>query len=360
MHVVQLLPALNSGGVERGTLEIAKALVDAGHRATVISAGGRLVPPLLDSGADHVHFALGQKSPRTLLRAPQLHRLLDHLSPDIVHVRSRLPAWILRLAFSYHRRPFKTVSTLHGLNSVSRYSAIMLRADAVIAVSETCANYWRKHYPGPRTANLRIIERGVDDAEFPFGYRPRAGFAETLPELETGAPIWCLPGRIVRGKGHLDLIPVLTQISDANVLIPGEGPASFVTELKNAARAAGVLERMHFLGHRQDIRDILATSDIVFSLSHKPESFGRTAAEALALGRPVIGYDHGGVGEILAKVYPEGGVRPMNVDHLIERVKTFHCDPPDVPRHSCYRLRAMCESTLTVYDELCRCRSTCQ
>ena len=148
MHVVQLLPALNSGGVERGTLEIAKALVEAGHRATVISAGGRLVESLLDFGAEHVHFALGRKSPRTPLKAPLLRKLLEHLSPDIVHVRSRLPAWMLRLAFSYHRRPFRTASTLHGLNSVSRYSAIMLRADAVIAVSETCANYWRQHYPG--------------------------------------------------------------------------------------------------------------------------------------------------------------------------------------------------------------------
>ena len=178
--------------------------------------------------------------------------------------------------------------------------------------------------------------------------------------LEKGAPVWCLPGRIVRGKGHLDLIPVLTQVPDANVLIPGEGPASFLKELKAAALKASVRERMHFLGHRQDIRDILAASDIVFSLSHKPESFGRTAAEALALGRPVIGYDHGGVGEILAKVYPEGAVTPMNVDQLTTRAKTFYRNPPGVPKHACYRLDRMCEATLNVYYELCRRRSTCQ
>ena len=239
----------------------------------------------------------------------------------------------------------------------------MLRADVVIAVSETCARYWRDHYPGPLTEKLHVIERGVDADEFPYGYTPSKSFSAGLRQslgIARDTPLWCLPGRMVRSKGHLDLIPVLQAVTDANVLTPGEGPDAFSRELRSAAQQAGVLPRLHFLGHRQDVRDILAVSDIVFSISHKPESFGRTTAEALALGRPVIGYAHGGVEEILANVFPDGLVSPRSTEQLTDRAVDFTQRRPSVRRHHRYRLQDMCDATLAVYERLSRRRPPCQ
>src|SRR5690606_25764937 len=143
LTVVQLLPALESGGVERSTLEIADALVRGGHRAVVVSAGGRLVPRLAESGATHVTLDIGRKSPATLRTVRPLRAWLAREGADIVHARSRLPAWIgwraLRGMPAASRPRF--VTTVHGLNSPSRYSAIMTRGERVICVSGTVRDY---------------------------------------------------------------------------------------------------------------------------------------------------------------------------------------------------------------------------
>ncbi|MGD4883875.1 glycosyltransferase, partial [Xanthomonas citri pv. citri] len=139
LTVVQLLPALQSGGVERSTLEIAAALVRAGHRAVVVSAGGRLVQPLLDAGGEHLTLEIGRKSLLTLRHVAGLRRLFAELGADIVHARSRLPAWLGWYALRgmpEAARP-RLVTTVHGLNSPSRYSAVMTYGERVICVSKT-------------------------------------------------------------------------------------------------------------------------------------------------------------------------------------------------------------------------------
>ena len=158
LTVVQLLPALEAGGVERSTLEIAEALVRAGHRAIVVSAGGRLVAPLEARGARHVTLDIGRKSPVTLRHVPALRRLLREAGADIVHARSRLPAWLGWLALRGMRaaRP-RFVTTAHGLNSPSRYSAIMARGDHVIAVSNHIRDYTLKNYLPADTTRLRVL-----------------------------------------------------------------------------------------------------------------------------------------------------------------------------------------------------------
>ncbi|MGJ7904769.1 glycosyltransferase, partial [Lysobacter sp. 1R34A] len=168
LTVMQLLPKLESGGVERSTLEIAEALVRAGHRAIVVSAGGRLVPQLVASGAEHIELAIGRKSPSTLRHAFGLRRLWAEHSVDIVHARSRLPAWIGLLAWrglDEATRP-RFVTTVHGLNSPSRYSAVMTRGERSICVSRTVRDYVLEHYPDTDPAKLRVIPRGIDPAAF--------------------------------------------------------------------------------------------------------------------------------------------------------------------------------------------------
>ena len=135
--VVQLIPALHSGGAERSALEVGRALVAAGHRSIVISAGGRLVAQLEAEGSEHITLDLGRKSLRTLTRCGALRRVLRELKPDIVHARSRLPAWMGWWAMKGMAPQPHFVTTVHGLNSPGRYSAILLRGERVVAVSQT-------------------------------------------------------------------------------------------------------------------------------------------------------------------------------------------------------------------------------
>jgi glycosyltransferase involved in cell wall biosynthesis len=211
--VVQLLPALNAGGVERSTLEIGAALAAAGHRSVVISAGGRKVEELVAEGSEHVALDIGRKSLFTLRHIGALRRLFADLKPDIVHARSRLPAWLAWRALrgmGGHKPQF--VTTVHGLNSPSWYSAILTRGERVICVSNAVRDHVLRHYPHIAPARLTVIPRGVDPADFPFGYAPddawRRGFMAHFPQL-AGGLLLTLPGRGTRLKGHADAIELL-------------------------------------------------------------------------------------------------------------------------------------------------------
>ncbi len=368
--VVQLLPALESGGVERSTLEIADALVHAGHRAIVVSAGGRLLPQLLATGAEHVTLDIGRKSPWTLRHVRALRRLFVEHQVDIVHARSRLPAWLgwwaLR-GLPQASRP-RFVTTVHGLNSPSRYSAIMTRGERVICVSETVRTYVLRHYPRVRADDLRVIPRGIDPSAFPRAPWPdpaaRARIAAQYPELGGEGPLLLLPGRGTRLKGHADALALLAALRasgvDARLWLPGAreaGREAYVAELEAEARQLQVADAIALTPPTERIAVAYAASDLVLQLSRRPEAFGRTVVEAFAVGRPVLGWAHGGVGELLAAAQPHGAVAPFDRDALAATAATLLARPrtpavtiqPDTTPHD---LRAMQEATLAVYAEL--------
>jgi len=360
--VVQLIPALHSGGAERSALEVARALVAAGHRSIVISAGGRLVAQLEAEGSEHITLDIGAKSLRTLLRLGALRRRLRELRPDIVHARSRLPAWMGWCALrGMHPRPH-FVTTLHGLNSPGRYSAILLRGERVIAVSQTMRDYVLSHYPWLDPARVRVIPRGIDPDAFPYGHRPddawqKAFFAE-FPQL-AGAPLLTLPGRGTRLKGHHDAIELVGELKrrgiEARLLLLGviePGREAYVEELRQLIRARGLDAQVVLTPPRNDMRDIYAVSALVLQLSNKPESFGRTVVEALSLCRPVLGYAHGGVGELLAELYPAGRVPLGDREKLVERAAELLRVAPPIPMLQSYRLSDMQQAVLALYGEV--------
>ena len=363
-HVVQLLPALNSGGTEAGTLEIASALVEAGYRSTVISGGGQMVQQLNREGSAHVQMNIGNKRPWTLLNAISLARWLSANEVDIVHVRSRLPAWLLSMALCLlprDQRPIR-VTTLHGLNSVSRYSAIMLRADAVIAVSQASADYWRKSYAQINQHHVQVIERGVDQQRFAHAWQPDTDwqhrFRQEFAQIGQRA-LLCLPGRLSRLKGHNWFIELIAQLRRqgaevCGLIIGGEEPgrSAYAQSLYRKVEQLGLGDDLLFAGQRQDIRECLAMADLVFSLSEKPETFGRTTLEALSLGVPVIGWDHGGVSELLASLCPEGRVRPFDAAGLLAATRHLLAHPPAIPAEHGYTLERMCQRTLALYARL--------
>lgn len=362
LTVVQMIPALDSGGAERSTLEIGRALVAAGHWSLVISAGGRLVEQLRAEGSEHVPLDLGRKSLRTLQHVTPLKRLLTELKPDVVHARSRLPAWMARLALrGLHPQPH-FVTTVHGLNSPGVYSSVMVRGERVIVVSQTVRDYVLAHYPRLDRSRIRVIPRGIDREAFPYGHRAdeawlSAFFAE-YPAL-AGAPLLTLPGRGTRLKGHAEAIELVAALKSrgiaARLLLLGvveTGREAYQAELRDLAAARGIADAVVMTPPRGDVRDIYAISDLVLQLSTQPEAFGRTVIEALALCRPVLGYAHGGVGELLAELYPAGRVPAGDRERLVERAAELLRLAPPIAPLTRYRLDDMQRATLELYAEL--------
>jgi glycosyltransferase involved in cell wall biosynthesis len=365
LTVLQVLPALEAGGVERSTLEIGAALVAAGHRSLVASAGGRLVAALEQAGSEHVALDLGRKSLRTLRHVTSLRRLVERERPDIVHARSRLPAWIAHYALRGIQGPRPAfVTSVHGLNSPGRYSAILTRGERVICVSDTVRDYVLRHYPATDPARLRVIPRGVDPLAFPHGHVPddawRREFFAQWPPL-AGGVLLTLPARGTRLKGHATAIELLAALRaggiDARLLLLGAletGREGYLRELRGLTQRRGVEAFVVLSPPRADVRDVLSISTLVLQLSTQPEAFGRTAAEALSLGRPVLGFDHGGVGEILARHFPAGRAPLDDFAALQARARELILAPTAVPRYEGATLAQMQARTLAVYAELRR------
>lgn len=365
MKVLQVLPALNNGGVERGTLEIARALVEAGHESAVISAGGRLVGVLAREGSVHHKWNIGKKSLAMLFEVSAVRRWLTEQRFDIVHVRSRMPAWVIWLAWRKMdpaTRP-RLVSTVHGMHSVSRYSGIVTCGERVIVVSESVKRYVLDNYPKTDPSKLQLIYRGIDPQDFPYGYRPSQDWLDKWYQdfpHSRGRKIITLPGRLTRLKGHHYFLPLLAELlaNDMPVtglIVGGEDPKrqTYANELYKEAARLGLSKHLVFTGHRSDMRDIYAISDVVLSLSEKPESFGRTVLEPLAMGVPVVGWDYGGVGEVLQRLFPEGAVAKDEVGALKDKLLAVLCnDVPPVSTEQPFLLEDMCQQTLALYEEM--------
>jgi glycosyltransferase involved in cell wall biosynthesis len=362
MKVVQILPELDTGGVEQGTLEVARHLAARGHESLVLSGGGRLVERLLAEGSRHFTLPVGRKSPRTVWLVPRLRRWLRAERPDLLHLRSRVPAWVAVLAcrgLPAAARPH-LVTTFHGFYSVNRWSAVMTKGERVICVSRAIREHIVNCYPSVDPAVLRVIPRGIDPAVFPHGHRPTAAwmtaFQQEFPATR-GQRLITLPGRVTRLKGHDDLLEILRQLDDPSVhgLIAGGAhprKQAYLRGLMARIEALGLGGRVTVTGPRDDLREVLAVSDVVLSLTNQPESFGRTTLEALGLGRPVVGYAHGGVAEILAAVFPAGQVPPGDHAAAAARVREFLASPPVVPGEHPFTLQRMLDETLAVYQEL--------
>ena len=364
MKVMQLLPELNSGGVERGTLEIAKALIHQGHESLVVSNGGRMVAQLEAEGSTHLTLPIHKKSLSSLWQIRPLRQLIQQHRPDIVHVRSRVPAWLTHFALKgipATDRPH-LISTVHGFYSINRYSAIMTQAEKVIAVSDSVVQYITEHYKNCPPQDIVRIYRGIDPKAFPHGYQPSVQWIQhTLkdyPQLEHKF-LLCLPGRITRLKGHETLIDLIQQLHTQfpylhAIVVGGADPkkAAYLDELQRNIQSKGLEHQITFVGHRSDIREWLAYSDVVLSLSNQAETFGRTALEALSVGTPVIGWKRGGVAEILSSVYPQGLIPVDDHAELIRVVQQHIEQPQHVAPVTQFSLQDMCEQTLALYQDI--------
>jgi glycosyltransferase involved in cell wall biosynthesis len=366
MTVVQILPELNAGGVEGHVLELAGFLASQGHESIVISNGGDMVERLEQRGVRHVVMPVHRKSLRSLFQVRKLRAWLRTENPDVVHAHSRVPAWIAWLALrgiDQLTRP-KFVTTVHGFYSVNAYSAIMIKGDRIIAVSESIRTYVQDKYPACDPRRIEVIQHGIDPTLYHPDFKPSdawlAQWHHEHPEL-IGKKLLLLPGRITRLKGHSDFFQLISELKKSGQpvcgLIAGNThpkKQAYLQELQQQANDLGIANDIVFLGHRSDLRELMAVSDIVMALSQQPESFGLTVLEALALGRPVLGYDHGGVGEQLEKIFPRGKVPPKDSDALSACVADILCNPSYPSSIGPFTQENMFTSTLGVYEELLR------
>ena len=220
--VLQVIPSLHSGGAERGAVDLATALVAAGWTAYVASSGGSLEKELARAGARHIALPLAAKNPLTIRRnAKALAEIIRRCRIDIVHARSRAPAWSAWAAARATRRRF--VTTFHNAYDADlpfkwRYNSVMARGDRVIAISQFVADHVASTY-GVEPRRLRTIPRGVDLARFD----PRRVWGQQVAELAAhwrvpdGFAVVMLPGRLTRWKGGLDFVEAIDRLSRRDV-----------------------------------------------------------------------------------------------------------------------------------------------
>jgi glycosyltransferase involved in cell wall biosynthesis len=371
MKFFQILPEFNSGGVELCVLELSKYLSSQGHEAVIISNGGRMVDSLAAIGVRHIAMPVHRKSPASLLQVSRMRKLLEEEKPDIVHIHSRVPGWITYLAWRKmdpSTRP-RLVSTVHGFYSVSPYSAVMTKGERVIAVSQSILNYIHENYPKTDTHKTQVIYGGIEPELYPRNFAPSAEWLEIWraeqPHL-AGRSIFLLPGRITRLKGHRDFFTLIEKLKQEGHPIHGlvvgdihPKKRDYLKELEAMVAEKELSNDVSFLGYRSDVREIMAVSDVVCALSQQPESFGRTVLEALALGKPVLGYDCGGVGELLSAIFPEGKVPLGDSSKLL----TTACKILAAPHHpqlaeGSFTLNAMCENTMALYTTIMKASSS--
>lgn len=363
--VLQILPSLSSGGVEKGTLEVGAYLAKLGHRSIVISAGGRLVEQLEAEGSKHITWPIGEKSLFSLRFVHRLRKFLVQEKVDVIHVRSRMPAWISLMAWRGMPQASRPafVTTVHGPYSVSKYSAVMTKGQRVIVISNMIKDYVLKNYEVNKDV-LRLIYRGVDTKEYHHEYQPSNEWLESWFKqypVTRDKKLLTLPARVTKWKGHDDFLQLLTLVkqhrNDVHALVVGEvknDKHEYFSRLMKSAHQLGLMDMMTFTGHRTDLKEIMSISNLVYSLSLEPEAFGRTTIEALSLGTPVIAYDHGGVSEQLTTLLPEGLVSVGNINQAFNLTLDWLDEPPQVLENTVFTLNKMLSDTVNTYQSLLR------
>lgn len=370
--IIQVLPALQQGGVERGTVEIAAALQAAGIRNYVVSNGGKMVPELTALGVEHIQMPVHTKNPiLILINAIRLARLFRRLGATLIHVRSRAPAWSVRWACCWTKIPF--VATYHGRYGThpawlkKPYNRVMLKGKKVIAVSEFVKKHLQDEY-GVSDEHIRLIHRGADIDRFnPDTLSPdQVQALADAHDVPRDKPIITLVGRLSRMKGHTVFLQALQQMrhKKITVLFVGGNPkGDYETELQTLLDALPKETTVRLFGVSGDeIPVVYALSDICVQPSLIPETFGRTMAEAQAMGKVVVAFAHGGACELIQDgqtgfLTPVGDAAALakTLDRVLDmspadRTALGQRAQRSVREH--FPIRKMCERTLALYQEL--------
>jgi len=369
--ILQVLPSLITGGAERGAVDVAIAAKKAGMRSYVASSGGPMVRELMRAGVEHFDLPVDSKNIVTMYRnIGRLADLAERLDVDILHARSRAPAWSALKAARRTKRTFLT--TFHATYNFSNplkklYNSVMVRGDRVIAISEFIRDHMIAQY-NIDWARLRVIHRGIDLEIFD----PKKVSAERVIKLATewrlpdGVPVVVMSGRLTRWKGQMLLLKALPELQDLQFrcLFVGsdQGRTGYREELEAEAKRLGLEGCVHIVGNCNDMAAAYKLADVVVSASTDPEGFGRVAVEGQALGRPVIAPAHGAAPEQIEHgktgwLFTPGD--PSSVAAALREALTLDADARERLHHAAienvrtrFTKEEMCRKTLDVYREL--------
>ncbi len=370
--LLQILPALNSGGVERGTVDIARAAKAAGMRSMVASSGGSMVPMLARHGVEHITLPLGTRSLWGIWRnRKRLRRLMRRESVNIVHARSRAPAWSAYYAAKRLTLPF--VTTFHGayrcnVPGKKRYNRVMTYGQKVIAVSDFIAQHMQEVY-GVEAARIVTIPRGVDMALFdPAAVSvARMEAIRNSWRLPDGIPLIFLPGRMVGWKGQFLLLHALARLPAGTpfyCVMAGamDKHPRYVDRLKQEILRLKLEHHVRMSEAITDMPAAYALADVVVSASTEPEAFGRVAVEAQAMGKPVVATALGGACETVIDHHTGRLVDPhdpADMAQALHRAISFPEGRQAALSERCrahvaehFSLQQMCDNTLQLYADL--------
>lgn len=363
MKIVQLLPNLNEGGVERGVVDLNREFIKKGIDNIVMSNGGRLVEQIIKDGGTHIQFDVSSKNIFTVFsRILQLRKILKELNPDILHVRSRVPAWLVY--FANKGLNCKVVSTVHGYNSVNSYSKIMTNADKIICGSKFMIEHIVKYYNTDRN-KIFLIPRGIDEEYFNNQDFNNDYILDLVNKYNLNSSIVISQvARITHWKDQETTIRAIKVLKEKypniKLLLVGsysEDRESYYSKLVKLVEENSLEKNVIFVGFTDKIKEILSITNINISSSFKPETFGRANVEGMFLGVPLVATNIGATSDYIIEEKTGFFFEPKDFIALanqIERTLNTNFDKDFIisfAREN-FTLKAMVERNLRIYNEV--------
>ena len=369
--VLQVLPHLNSGGLVSGAIEVSSALVKNNFQSYVLSEGGRREREIDRDGGVLLNLNVGSKNPIIIYKNIfKLKKIIEEFKIDIIHARSRAPAWSAYYAAKKTKTPF--VTTFHGTygiknNFKKKYNSIMIRSNRVIAISNFIKDHIIENY-NINNDKIITIHRGINISDFnSLNVTDERLIAFTnkfnIPE---DSLVILLPGRLTRWKGHELFIKAIAKLNRKDILClfvgDNQGRKNYLRDLKKLIENYKLTNNFRIIDNQLDMAAVYKLSDVVVSASTDPEAFGRVVAEAQAMGRPTITANHGGAPEIILDGVTGWLFKPNDIEDLAEKISIAlninKSDRDKIALQSNQRIKMnfdnnfMCNKTLNLYKEL--------
>lgn len=363
MRVIQFVPNLNEGGVERGVLDLNREFVKKGIDNIVISNGGRLVNNILENNGKHIKFDVASKNIFTIIpRVLKLRKILKELKPDILHVRSRVPAWLVY--FANKDLDIKVVSTVHGFNSINSYSKIMIKADKIICGSQFMIEHIKKHYQADEK-KIYLISRGMDEEYFNNKNLDKKFIDNIINKYKLkDSIILSQIARITHWKDQETTIRAINLLKEnypnLKLLLVGsysQDRESYYNTLVNLISENKLEDHIIFVGFSEKIKEILSITNINISSSNKPETFGRANVEGMFLGVPLVATNIGATSDYIIEGKTGFFFNPKDENDLSNKIKNainqkFDKDSIIDFAKDNFTLNTMVEKNLHIYNEV--------
>jgi glycosyltransferase involved in cell wall biosynthesis len=336
IKILQVLRKLDTSEVAHSTMQLAKSLVQSGYDSCVLSDGGIMQETLEKEGSEHFTLPVHEKSLFNFNTIWRIRALFMRERFDIVHIHSRMSAWFVYAAWKQlpsSIRP-KLVTTFNSYYPIDAYAEVVSKGEAIICPSKSVRNFVLANYPSTLKKKLKLVHKGIDSRNFPYGYQPNPKWLDEWSNESSSFKdkfIISLPGSISSKKGHFDFLHILYYLKNDGIPVHGLIMGSSVSKdeayyarLKNSIQNLELSDDVSFLNDRKDLREIIAVSDLVLSCSIMPESFDKASLVTLSLGVPLIAYSHGVLREHLNALYPYGIVEANKKSSMRLKIREFY------------------------------------